>query len=250
MNFFIDGFAYIFDGANWVGPSGIAQRLGDHLFFTVVSILIALVIAVPLGLAIGHTGKGRSFVIVVTSAARALPTFGLLLFFILLGGLQLWPLILVLVILAVPPILAGVYSGLEAIDRQTIDASRAVGMSEWQILTRVEVPLALPLMVGGLRSGVLQVIATATVAGYVAQGGLGRYLIEGLALHNYTLSIVGAILVAALALLVDALFAIVQKLVRPRGVSRGTTRPTKRSHSVIGRPSRSPEAIRTPITEG
>lgn len=250
MNYFADAFAFIFTGQNWLGDEGIAARLGTHLAYTGISVLIGLLIAVPLGLAIGHTGRGRAFVITVTGGARALPTFGLLLFFVLIGGLQLWPLIVVLVILAVPPILAGVYSGMEAIDRQTIDAARAVGLSEWQILWHVEVPLALPLIVGGLRSGVLQVIATATVAGYVSLGALGRYLIEGLTLHKYTLVIVGAILVAALALIVDALFAIIQRLVVPRGVSRGATRPTKKSRSAIGRPSGPSEALRTPITEG
>lgn len=246
MNFFADAFAFIFDPANWGGENGIAQRLLEHLFYTALSVGFAAVIAVPLGLLIGHTGKGRGFVIVVTSAARALPTFGFLLFIVLLAGLGLAPLIAVLVVLAVPPLLAGVYAGLEAVDRQPIDAARAVGMSEWQILWRVEVPLGLPLLVGGLRSAALQVIATATIAGYVAQGGLGRYLIEGLARRDFTLAVVGAILVAALALAVDGLLAVVQKLVQPRGVSRGRTRPT----STRVRPSRSSQPSRTPITEG
>ena len=247
MNFFAAAFAYIFDSAHWTEPNGIAQRLGEHLLYTGLSIGVALVIAVPLGLAIGHTGRGRAFVIGLTSAARALPTFGFLLFIVLLAGLGLAPLIAVLVVLAIPPLLAGVYAGIEAVDRMPVDAARAIGMSEWQILGRVEVPLGLPLMVGGLRSAILQVIATATIAGYVAQGGLGRYLIEGLARRDFTLAIVGAILVAALALAVDGVFALVQKLVEPRGVSRGSTRPTS---TRFRRPSRSPEATRTLITEG
>src|SRR5690606_18217503 len=112
------------------------------------------------------------------------------------------PFVFVMVVLAVPPLLAGVYSGLEGVDRATIDAARAVGMSEWQIIAKVEIPLALPLILGGIRSATLQVIATATIAGYVGLTGLGRFLIEGLALRDYTLAIVGAILVAALALAV------------------------------------------------
>lgn len=247
MNFFTEAFAYILEASNWTGLNGIGQRLGEHLFYTGLSIGFALVIAVPLGLAIGHTGRGRAFVIALTSAARALPTFGFLLFIVLLAGLSLGPLLAVLVVLAVPPLLAGVYAGIEAVDRMPIDAARAIGMSEWQILGRVEVPLGLPLMVGGLRSAVLQVIATATIAGYVAQGGLGRFLIEGLAHRDFTLAIVGAILVAALALAVDGVLAVVQKLVDPRGVSRGPARPTS---TRFRRPSRSSEATRTPITEG
>jgi len=247
MNFFADAFAYILDPAHWAGDTGIAQRIADHLLYTGLSVGIALLIAVPLGLLIGHTGRGRSFVIGLTSAARALPTFGFLLFIVLLAGLGLAPLIAVLVVLAVPPLLAGVYAGIEAVDRQPVDAARALGMSEWQILGRVEIPLGLPLMLGGLRSATLQVIATATVAGYVAQGGLGRYLIEGLARRDYTLAVVGAVLVAALALAIDGLLAVAQKLVQPRGVSRGRARPASTRER---RSSRVPAIIRTPTTEG
>jgi len=243
MTFVFDAIAFILDPTNWQGDLGIAARLLQHLRITGLSVLIAAAIAVPLGLLIGHTGRGRAAVITVTGAARALPTFGVLTLFVLLGiqfgaGLSLPPVIIVLVILAIPPLLAGAYAGVEAVDRMTIDAARAQGMTEGQILTRVELPLALPLLVGGLRSATLQVVATATIAAYVAQGGLGRYLIEGIQSRDYTRAVVGAILVAALALLLDGLFAVVQKLVAPRGVSRDATR-TKRS-----------SATRTPVTEG
>ena len=256
MNFFADALAFILDPQNWAGPLGVAARLSQHLTITALSVLIAAAVAVPLGLAIGHTGRGRAAVIAVTGAARALPTFGVLTLFVLIGirfgaGLSLPPVIVVLVILAIPPLLAGAYAGVEAVDRLTIDAARAQGMTEWQILTRVELPLALPLLVGGLRSATLQVVATATIAAYVAQGGFGRYLIEGIQSRDYTRAVVGAILVAALALLLDGLFAVVQKLVVPRGVSRDATR-TKRSStgSTATRPSRSIDATRTPVTEG
>ncbi|MEO5534534.1 MAG: ABC transporter permease [Pseudolysinimonas sp.] len=255
MNFLLSAFAFIFDPTNWLGDAGIGARLLAHLGITVVSILIALVLAVPLGLLIGHTGRGRSAVIALTGAARALPTFGVLILFVLIGinfgaGLSLTPVIAVLAVLAVPPLLAGAYSGVEAVDRETVDSARAMGMTEWQILTRVELPLALPLLVGGLRSATLQVIATATIAAYVAQGGLGRYLIEGIQLRDYTRAVVGAILVAALALLVDGILAVVQKLVVPRGVSRGATRTTSSTGMTARRPTRSPDATRTPVTEG
>ena len=247
MNYVAEALAYIFDAANWAGPTGIAQRFAEHLIYTGLSMLIALAIALPLGLYIGHTGRGRNLVIAITSAARAVPTFGLVLFVILFTGLGLWPLVFVLVVLAIPPVLAGIYSGLESIDRTTIDAARATGMSEWQILARVEIPLGLPLIIGGIRSGTLQVIATATIAGYISLGALGRFLIEGLALHKYELTIVGAILVIALALAADGILALVQRLVVPRGVSLGTTRPTT---TTTRRSSRPPRAQRTPITEG
>jgi len=258
MNFVLDAIAFILDPTNWQGPLGIGARLVQHLQITAASVLIAAVVAVPLGLAIGHTGRGRAAVIAVTGAARALPTFGVLTLFVLIGigfgvGLSLPPVIIVLVILAIPPLLAGAYAGVEAVDRMTIDAARAQGMTEVQILTRVELPLALPLLVGGLRSATLQVVATATIAAYVAQGGLGRYLIEGIQTRDYTRAVVGAILVAALALLLDGLFAVVQKLVVPRGVSRGLTRrgTTRKSTTRTARTtSRSRSISRTPVTEG
>jgi osmoprotectant transport system permease protein len=251
VNFFIDAILFIVDPANWPGPNGLAERFQQHLLITVLTLVIAAAVAIPLGLLIGHTGRGRGFVIAFTGAARALPTFGVLLLFVLLGigfgfGLSLPPVIAVLVILAIPPLLAGAYSGVEAVDRVTVDAARAQGMTEWQILTRVELPLALPLMVGGLRSATLQVIATATIAAYVAQGGLGRYLIEGLR-GDYARAVVGALLVAGLALLIDLLLAVVQYVVTPRGVSRGATRSTG---TTARRPSRSSRATRTPVTEG
>jgi osmoprotectant transport system permease protein len=223
VNIFGEAIAYILDPANLLGAKGILPRLGDHLYYSGLAVGIALIIGLPLGLLVGHTGRGRSAVIAFSGAARALPTLGLLFFIILFTGLGLWPLVAVLVLLAVPPIVAGAYSGLESVNRQTIDAARSIGMTEWQILWRVEIPLALPLIVGGIRSAVLQVIATATIAGYVGLTGLGRFLIEGLAVRNYALAITGAILVAVLAVVVDALLALSQKLVTPRGVSRGVT---------------------------
>jgi osmoprotectant transport system permease protein len=255
VNFFVDAFAFIFDPANWAGDKGIGARVLQHLALSGVSILITAVIAVPLGLLIGHTGRGRSAIIGITGAARALPTFGVMILFVLIGisfgqGLSVAPVIAVLVILAIPPLLAGVYAGVEAVDRLTVDAARAQGMTEWQILTRVELPLALPLLVGGLRSATLQVVATATIAAYVAQGGLGRYLVEGIQSRDYLRAVIGAILVAALALLLDGLLAVVQRLVVPRGVSRGSTRTKRSTGTTAQRPPRKLEATRTPVTEG
>lgn len=240
MNLILDALAFLFDPANLTGTNGIASRLADHLFYTGLSMAVALVIGIPLGLLVGHTGRGRNAVVAVSSAARALPTLGLIFLIILYTGLGVGPLIVVLVILAVPPLLAGAYSGLEAVNRQTIDAARAIGMTEWQILLKVEIPLAMPLIFGGIRSATLQVIATATIAGYVGLTGLGRFLIEGLALRDYKLALAGAILVIALALCVDAILALAQRLVIPHGVARGlklytdeSDAPTSRQHGRV-----------------
>lgn len=243
---FFDALAFIFDPANLLGDKGIVPRLVDHLLYTGLSLGAALIIGIPIGLLIGHTGKGKNIVIALTGSFRAIPTFGLLLFIILFTGLGLWPLVFVLAVLAVPPIIAGAYSGLDAVSRETIDAARAIGMTEWQILGKVELPLALPLILGGIRSATLQIIATATIAGYVGLTGFGRFLIEGLALHNYTIAFAGAILVAALALAADGVLALTQKLVVPRGVSRGSARSTPRLRRSFARATKT----RTPIMEG
>lgn len=243
----LDALAFIFDPANLLGPQGILPRLVQHLLYTGLSLGAAVLVGVPVGLLIGHTGKGKNVVVAVTGSFRAIPTFGLLLFIILFTGLGLIPLVVVLGILAVPPLLAGAYSGIDSVGSETTDAARSIGMNEWQILGKVELPLALPLILGGVRSATLQVIATATIAGYVGLTGLGRFLIEGLALHDYTIAFAGAILVAALALAADGLLAALQKLVVPRGVSRGMTRTTE---SRPRRRTRPPAATATPITEG
>lgn len=200
------------DSAHWGGDDGVPHRLVEHLGYTALTVAIASAIAIPLGLWIGHTGRFRGAAVALTGAMRALPTLGLLTYIVLFSGIGLIPPIIVLVVLAIPPLLAGAYSGLESVDRQTIDAARAMGMTEWQILTRVEVPLSLPIIVGGVRSATLQVVATATVAAYVSLGGLGRYIIDGQAVQDYPQMVAGSILVVVLALLLDGVFAGLQRL--------------------------------------
>ncbi|MEN2740159.1 ABC transporter permease [Microbacterium sp. X-17] len=231
MNPYLDAIAWIFSGQQLPGLPSIPEALGQQLLFTFGSVLVAAVIAVPLGWLVGHTGRGRDIAVVISGAARAIPSFGLLILLVLVFGVLHKPeaAVVTFVILAIPSLLAGAYSGLEAIDRSTIDAARAVGMTEWQILWRVEVPLGLPLLIGGLRAATLQVVATVTIAAYVGLGGLGTYIITGLPLRRLDMVLGGAILVAALALVLDGIFAILQRLVVPRGVrvrkSRRAARP-------------------------
>ena len=207
-----DTIEWLGDTSHWSGESGVPNRMLEHLGYSALTVGIAAAVAIPIGLWIGHTGRLRGVAVAFTGAMRALPTLGLLTGFVLLAGIGLTAPILALVILAVPPLLAGAYSGLEAVDRQTIDAARAMGMTEGQILTRVEIPLALPLLVGGLRSAVLQVVATATVAAYVGLGGLGRYIIDGQRLSDYPQMVSGSILVIALALALDVVFVGLQTI--------------------------------------
>jgi osmoprotectant transport system permease protein len=230
MNLIAQAFAWIFDGEHWTTTAnltGIGDALGEHLALSGLSLVVAIVIAVPLGLYIGHTGRGRRIAIVFSNIARALPTLGLLSILIfLVPNVPFLPEdypadIVVFALLAIPSLLAGAYAGLESVDRQTIDAARAVGMTEWQILTKVEIPLGIALIFGGLRSAALQIIATVTISSLYGQTSLGTYIANGLAQADYVQMAAGAILVAALALLIDGILAIVQRFVVPRGVSRG-----------------------------
>lgn len=204
---------WLADGAHWHGPDGIPARLGEHVGYSLLTVAIASAIALPLGLWIGHTGRLRGLAIALTGALRALPTLGVLTLVVLWIGIGLTPPILALVVLAVPPLLAGAYAGVESVDRRTIDAARGLGFTEWQVLTRVEVPLALPLILGGLRSAVLQVVSTATVAAYIGLGGLGRYLIDGIAVRDYPQTLAGSLVVVVLALALDGAFALAQRSV-------------------------------------
>ena len=221
MNLFGDAFAWIV--SHWTTGTNVSGHVLEHLAVSGLCVLIAVAIALPVGVAIGHTGKGRGAAILISNVARALPTLGLLSILILLTGVGLLPIAIVLVVLAIPPMLAGAYAGVESVDRQTIDAVRALGMTEWQIITRVEIPLALPLLIGGLRATALQVIATLGIASAFAFGGLGIYLINGVNTGDYIQLLAGAILITALALVVDGVLAIAQRFVVPRGVALGRT---------------------------
>ncbi len=214
-------FGWLLDPANWSGPGGIPVRIGEHLLYTLVTLVIAVVIAVPVGVAIGHTGKGRALAVQSSGVLRALPTLGVLLLLALWLGLGFGPPLIVMVLLGLPPLLAGAYAGIDAVDRATVDAARSIGMTGWQVLSKVELPLALPIIIGGIRSGCLQVIATWTVAAYLPLGGLGRFIYDGLAVQNYAEMLGASVLVILLALIADALFALVQRLVVPRGVVVG-----------------------------
>ncbi len=205
---------WLSDSANWSGADGIPHRLTQHLEYTALTVVIAAAIAIPIGLWVGHTGRLRGLAVVSTGALRALPTLGVLTYASLFSGIGVKPAIFTLVLLAIPPLLAGAYAGLESVNRQTIDAARAIGMTEWQVLRKVEVPLALPLIIGGFRSATLQVVATATVAAYIpGPGGLGRYLIDGLAVSDYARIVGGSVVVIVLALVLDGIFVILQRVV-------------------------------------
>ena len=209
MNFLQQALTYIFTAENWQGRAGLGARILEHLQYTAVAVAVSALIAIPIGLAIGHTRRGSFVVVTAVNALRALPTLGVLLLAVLLWGLGLLPPTVALTLLGVPPLLAGTYAGIANVDPKVVDAARAMGMTEWQVLTRVEVPNALPLILGGLRTATLQIVATATVAAYASLGGLGRYLIDGIKVRQFYLALVGALMVTILALLLDGLLAMV-----------------------------------------
>lgn len=219
MNNWIDALAWLVDPANLTGASGVPARLGEHVWYTLITLLIAGVIALPIGYLIGHTGRGRGLAVAVSGGFRALPTLGLVTVLALFLGLGILAPLVALVVLAIPPLLAGAYAGVEAVERSTIDSARSVGMTEWQIFAQVELPLSLPLAISGVRSATLQVIATWTVAAILPVGGLGRFMLDGLPVRDYAEVLGGAIVVILLALVADAVLAGTQKLVIPRGVT-------------------------------
>jgi osmoprotectant transport system permease protein len=243
MNFFAQALSFILTPANWgaTAANPIGEKLVEHLWYTLLALVIAAVIAIPIGFAIGHTGRGRSAAVLISGGARALPTLGVITLLAVLLGIGLRAPLIAFVILAIPSILAGAYAGLESVDRKTIDAARAMGMTEWQILTQVEVPLGLPLIIGGLRSATLQIVATATLANYVGAGGLGIFIFLGLGTNDIVTTLVGAILVIALAIALEIVYSIIQRLVVPAGVRAGqrpqNDRPgATRTRSVVGSP--------------
>jgi osmoprotectant transport system permease protein len=221
VNVFLDAFAWIFSPDRTTGYLPLWQAILQHLGYTFGSVAIAALIAVPAGWAIGHTGRGREIAVFLSGAARSLPSLGLVVLLYLLIGVNFkeQAAIVAFVLLAIPSILAGAYAGIEAIGRTTIEAGRAVGMTPLQVLWKIEIPLGLPLLIGGIRSAVLQVVATVTIAAYVGLGGLGFALIQGIQTRNSSQILGASIVVVVLALVLDALFALLQRVLVPRGVT-------------------------------
>jgi osmoprotectant transport system permease protein len=213
-----DTVAWLSNGANWSGPDGAGSLLAEHLRLSAISLLIAAVLVVPLGLWLGHVGRGGTVALNIGNVGRAVPTFAVLVLLALaprpfgLGDLSI---VTALVLFAIPPVLTNTYVGVREVDRAAVDAARGMGMSGWQVLRDVELPLAAPLVVQGLRLAGVQVIATATIAALAGGGGLGRLITEGFNRQDQPQLVSGAVLVAALALLVEGAFEVLQRAVRP-----------------------------------
>jgi osmoprotectant transport system permease protein len=233
----MDGvIAFFTDPANWQGTTGIPNRLLEHLVISGLSIAVASLIAIPLGLYIGHTDRGSGLAINLANIGRAIPSYAMMVIPLpltlwlapVLGydpgfGLTFLPIFLAMTFLAIPPLLVSTYAGLRSVDRELIEAGRGMGLREGQILRQIELPLASSIIVGGFRTATLQVIATATIGAILSGGGLGRFIFDGLnqGLAGRSSIYAGAILVAALAIGVDALLSVLQTRLTPRALRKG-----------------------------
>jgi osmoprotectant transport system permease protein len=215
---------WLTDPANWQGSHGIPVRVFEHIELSAISVLVALLIAMPIALYLGHTGRAGFVAINVANVGRALPSLALLAFGLVIAislglGLGFWPTVFMLVPLAIPPILTNAYVAIREVDRDVVEAARGMGLSEGQILRSIEVPLGLPLMLSGIRTAAVNVVATATLGALVAGGALGRFIVDGLALQEYDQLMGGAILVALLAVATEVSFAALERATMPPGMS-------------------------------
>lgn len=233
------------DPAHWTGTEGIPQRLTEHVVLSAAAILTATLIGLPIGLYIGHTRRFVGLAINITNIGRALPSYALVVMILPLSltlspeyGLDPIPTFVSMTLLAVPAILIGAYAGLRSVDADLVEAGRGMGLRERQILTKLEIPIASSVIVGGFRTATLQVIATATIGAIVSGGGLGRYIVDGIHNQDYTKVLAGVILVASLAIGVDLLLALVQRRVTPRGLQSARASREQPPEVVTTMPSR------------
>jgi osmoprotectant transport system permease protein len=223
MDFLTALAAWLADPAHWQGSDGIPTRVAEHVLMSGVTIVVAVLIAAPIGVLLGHAGRGSFVVLNVANIGRALPSLALLALLLpvalALGlGLGFWPTFLAVLPLGIPPILTNAYVAVREVDRDLVDAARGQGLGEWQILRQAELPLAAPLIVAGIRGAAVSIVATITLGALVASGGLGRYIVDGLARHDNERLVVGAVLVALLAIATEAAFGLVERRTVPAGL--------------------------------
>lgn len=235
-----DVVAWFTTAAHWQGDRGIVHRLVEHVGMSGAATITAVAVALPLGLALGHTGRGALLAVNVSNVGRAIPSFALLVFGAQLFGVGATPAYVALVALAVPPIVTNAFTGVRQVDRDVVEAARGMGMGEARILTRVELPVAVPLVMAGVRTAGVQVVATAGLAAVVGWGGLGRYIIDGLAQGDRVQLFSGALLVAVLSLLTELGLGLVQRALTPAGLRLKPQ--TRRRVSILPGAAAAPEA--------
>jgi osmoprotectant transport system permease protein len=208
--------SWLTDAAHWSGSDGIPHRMAEHISICAFSLGLAIVVAVPIGTVLGHLRKGGTVAENIANIGRAVPSLAILIIAVPFVGIGARPAELALIALALPPILTNTYVGMARVDDDVREAARGLGMSGWQAIRRAELPLALPLVLAGIRTAAFQVVATATLAALVASGGLGRYIVDGLAVRDNVEVVSGSLLVIALAVTVEALIAGIERLLVPR----------------------------------
>ena len=220
MSDVIAGWRWLGRAATWWGPSGMLHRIGEHLWYSLLATGAATLVGLPIGLLLGHTGKGRFLAATTANVLRAVPTIGVVTLLFAWRPLSLVPVLAALTILALPAVVLNTSAGVESVERQTRLAAEAMGLTGWQVLRRVEVPIALPMILAGVRSAANQVIATATVAGFFGTGGLGVFLFSGFGTYRYDVVYGATTVIIVLVLTVEAVFAGVQRLVVSPGLER------------------------------
>ena len=238
MDFVSTGIAWLLDPTHWTGADGIPARLFEHVTISAAAVVVACLVAIPVGLWIGHTGRRAFVAINAANVGRAVPSYAVMAIILPLSlsispeyGLALIPTFLAMTLLAIPPILVNTYAALREVDRDLIEASRGMGMREMQVLRQVELPIGLPIIVGGIRTAAVQVVATATLGAVFGYGGLGRYLIDGIARRDFDRLFAGVVLVAGLALITELGIALLQR----RLTSAGLRADAARSDAAIPR---------------
>jgi osmoprotectant transport system permease protein len=217
MGFLGDVVRWFTTSSHWHGPNGLPHRTGEHVVLSLVAIAISSAIALPIGITLGHLRRGGTVSAAIANTWRAVPSFALLVLALKLFGLGVTPTYIALVVLGLPPMLVNAYVGMAGVDADLRDAARGMGMTGWQALRRVELPLALPLVMAGVRTGAVQVVATATLAAFIGEGGLGRYIVDGRAVQDNVTIVAGAFVVALLSVFTELGLGAVQRAVTPRG---------------------------------
>jgi osmoprotectant transport system permease protein len=226
MNLLTEALAWLVDPEQYSGPGSIPMRVIEHLQMSSQALLLAALLAFPVAVYVGHVRRFEFVAVTAGNLGRAVPSFGILAFAYILtsgwpGELGWWPTFIALVFLGIPPILTNTYVGIKGVDRETVEAARGMGMSESDVLLRLELPLAVPLIVVGMRTAAVQVVATATLGAIAGWGGLGRYIIDGFQAGNDVQILGGAILVALLAIVTEVLFSLLERLLAPKLTSTG-----------------------------
>jgi osmoprotectant transport system permease protein len=222
-----DAFIWLNDPLNWQGRNGVPYLTYEHLYISMLAVALAAIVALPSALLLGHTGRGGGLTVLVTNVSRAIPTLALLTVFAATTiGFGNRATIIALAVFAVPPLLTNTYVAVREVDPDIVEAARGMGLSERSILTRVELPLALPLVAAGFRTAAVQVVATATLAALVGGGGLGTIINNGFGRQDQGQILAGGILVALLALTTEGTLALVQRSVTP-GRTRRARRPSR-----------------------